>query len=107
MPDRGGRKSVPAVVFGFEKGGALRRPSACQKSLAEFAARRRQRGGIIFSRDMCVRENTSQAASVEFCRKAAKLCAQQTAILLSEKPGGFFDNLKGGALRRPFFVLAD
>jgi len=23
---------------------------------------------IIFSRDMCVRENTSQVASVEFCR---------------------------------------
>ena len=38
------------------------------KSLAEFAARRRQRNKIIFSRDMCVRENTSQAASVEFVR---------------------------------------
>ncbi len=38
----------------------------CQKSLAEFAARRRQRNKIIFSRDMRVRENTSQAASVEF-----------------------------------------
>ena len=36
------------------------------KSLAEFAARRRQRNKTIFSRDMCVRENTSQAASVEF-----------------------------------------
>ena len=42
------------------------RVSAFQKSLAEFAARRRQRNEIIFSRDMCVRENTSQAASVEF-----------------------------------------
>ena len=42
--------------------------SACQKSLAEFAARRRQKNKIIFSRDMCVRENTSQAASVEFVR---------------------------------------
>ena len=40
--------------------------TACQKSLAEFAARRRQKNIIIFSRDMCVRENTSQAASVEF-----------------------------------------
>ena len=37
-----------------------------KKSLAEFAARRRQRNKIIFSRDMCVRENTAQAASVEF-----------------------------------------
>ena len=39
-----------------------------KKSLAEFAARRRQRSKIIFSCDMCVRENTSQAASVEFVR---------------------------------------
>ena len=42
--------------------------AACQKNLAEFADRRRQRSKIIFSRDMCVRENTSQAASVEFVR---------------------------------------
>ena len=42
--------------------------TAYQKSLAEFAARRRQRNKIIFSRDMCVRENTAQAASVEFVR---------------------------------------
>ena len=42
------------------------RPTVRQKSLAEFAARRRQRNEIIFSRDMRVRENTSQAASVEF-----------------------------------------
>ena len=46
----------------------LIRFSAYQKSLAEFAARRRQRNKIIFSRDMCVRENTAQAASVEFVR---------------------------------------
>ena len=39
-----------------------------KNSLAEFAARRRQRSKIIFSRDMCVSENTSQAASVEFVR---------------------------------------
>ena len=42
------------------------------KSLAEFAARRRQRNEIIFSRDLCVRENTSQAARVEFCGKSAR-----------------------------------
>ena len=59
------------------------------KSLAEFAARRRQKIQIIFSRDMCMRENTAQAASVEFCRKSAKLCAQQTASLLSENPKDF------------------
>ena len=51
------------------------------KSLAEFAARRRKKIQIIFSRDMC-----------EFCRKSAKLCAQQTASLLSEKSKGFFDS---------------
>ena len=38
------------------------------KCLAEFAARRRQRNKIIFSRDMCVRENTARAVSVEFVR---------------------------------------
>ena len=43
-------------------------PLGPAKSLAEFAARRRQRSKIIFSCDMCVRENTSQAASVEFVR---------------------------------------
>ena len=67
--------------------------TACQKSLAEFAARRRQIIGIIFHRDMCVGKNTSQAASVEFCRSAAKLCAQQTASLLSENSEGIFDSL--------------
>ena len=36
------------------------------KSLAEFAARRRKKIQIIFSRDMCVRENTAQAAGVQF-----------------------------------------
>ena len=70
------------------------RPLSVSKSLAEFAARRRQRSPIMFSRDLCVRENTSQAASVEFCRVAAKLCAQQTWGPLSEKPGGFFDSFK-------------
>ena len=38
------------------------------KSLAEFAARRRQKIQIIFHRDMRVGKNTSQTASVEFCR---------------------------------------
>ena len=65
------------------------RPLSVSKSLAEFAARRRQRSLFIFSRDLCVRENTAQAASVEFCRIAAKLCAQQTWGPLSENPEGF------------------
>ena len=53
---------------------ARRSPYSNIKSLAEFAARRRQKIGIIFPRDMRVGKNTSQAASVEFCRKATKLC---------------------------------
>ena len=76
-----------------------------KKSLAEFAARRRQRNKIIFSRDMCVRENTSQAASVEFLRMAQKLCAQQTVSRLSEKPGGFFDSLKDHRIPTMVFFL--
>ena len=76
--------------------------SACQKGLAEFAARRRQKNEIIFSRDMCVRENTAQAASVEFRRFTSKLCAQQTVSLLSDKTGGFFRQFQAAAcvLRR-------
>ncbi|MBS6456901.1 MAG: hypothetical protein KH544_02610 [Firmicutes bacterium] len=76
-----------------------------QKSLAEFAARRRQKIEIIFHRDMCMGKNTSQAASVEFCRLAAKLCAQQTVSLLSENSGGIFDSFyytpHGGIWQRP------
>ena len=79
-----------------------------KKSLAEFAARRRQKIEIIFSLDMCVRENTSQAASVEFLRTAHKLCAQQAVSLLSEKTGGFFRQFQAeapiGSLR--FFVTS-
>ena len=37
---------------------------------------------------------------------AQKLCTQQTASLLSEKPGGFFDSLKRGARGRLFFQLS-
>ena len=64
---------------------ARRSPYPNIKSLAEFAARRRQKIGIIFHRDMRVGKNTSQTASVEFLRRAQKLCAQQAAIFLAEK----------------------
>jgi len=40
---------------------------------------------IIFHRAMYVRENTPQAAGVEFCRCAAKLRTHQIASLLAEK----------------------
>ena len=71
--------------------GPLRPSPSVSKSLAEFAARRRQKIGIIFHRDMRVGKNTSQTASVEFCRKAAKLCAQQAVSFLSKNSKGIFD----------------
>ena len=42
--------------------------SACQKSLAEFAANAANRVRIIFGQGVYLTENTSQAASVEFVR---------------------------------------
>ena len=60
------------------------------KSLAEFAARRRQKIQIIFSRDMCVRENTAQAASVEFVRQRHTNYARSSLQVLCRKnPEGF------------------
>ena len=50
--------------------GPLLPSTSVSKSLAEFAACRRQKIGIIFHRDMCVGENTPQTASVEFLRGA-------------------------------------
>ena len=59
------------------------------KSLAEFAARRRQRNKTIFSRDMCVRENTSQAASVEFCRLRQNYARSRLQAFCRKNPEGF------------------
>ena len=59
--------SLP-IRCGAEGQAGLQPRQRVKKSLAEFAARRWQKIKIIFSRDMCVRENTSQAASVEFVR---------------------------------------
>ena len=78
--------------FVFRKEDASRHPlfSACQKSLAEFAARRRQRNKIIFSRDMCVRENTSQAASVEFVRlRRTNYARSRPQAFCRKNPEGF------------------
>jgi len=64
--------------------------SAFQKSLAEFAARRRQRNEIIFSRDMRVRENTSQAASVEFVRlRRTNYARSRLQAFCRKNPEGF------------------
>ena len=68
----------------------------CQKSLAEFAARRRQRNEIIFSRDMCVRENTSRAASVEFVRhRRANYARSRPQAFCRKNPEGFSTVLEG------------
>ena len=73
--------------------------AACQKSLAEFAACRRQKIQIIFSCDMCVRENTSQAASVKFVRRRRTNYARSRLQTLCRKNRRFFDSLN--RKRRP------
>ena len=66
------------------------RPLSVSKSLAEFAARRRQRNKIIFSLDMCVRENTSQAASAEFVRlRRTNYARSRLQTLCRKNPEGF------------------
>ena len=78
--------------------GASLRGSLCQKSLAEFAARRRQRNKIIFSRDMCVRENTARAASVEFVRhRRTNYARSRPQTFCRKNPEGFSDSLKAKA----------
>ena len=83
MPDEGGllkETDEPQLI----------RFSAYQKSLAEFAARRRQRNKIIFSRDMCVRENTSQAASAEFVRlRRTNYARSRLQSFCRKNPEGF------------------
>ena len=78
--------------------------AACQKSLAEFAARRRQRNEIIFSRDMCVRENTARAASVEFVRhRRTNYARSRPQAFCRKNPEGFSTVSEGGVTtpRRP------
>ena len=73
----------PKCVFAF-------RPYSVSKSLAEFAARRRQRNIIIFSRDMCVRENTARAASVEFVRyRRTNYARSRPQTFCRKNPEGF------------------
>ena len=63
--------------------------SACQKRLAEFAARRRQKIEIIFHRDMCVGKSTSQTASVEFCRLRQNYARSRLQAFCRKNPEGF------------------
>ena len=74
-----------------------------KKSLAEFAARRRQKIETIFSRDMRVRENTSQAASVEFVRlRRTNYARSRLQSFCRKKPPAFSDSFKR---RLPFVSL--
>ena len=83
--------SLKALFAARKKGHASRQdPLSVSKSLAEFAARRRQRNKIIFSRDMCVRENTVQAASVEFVRhRRTNYARSRLQALCRKNPEGF------------------
>ncbi|MFR5995788.1 MAG: hypothetical protein ACLUF9_09725, partial [Oscillospiraceae bacterium] len=53
--------------------------------------------------DMCVGKNTSQAASVEFCRKRQNYARSRLQAFCRKNPGGFFDSFqKGTAKAVPF-----
>ena len=78
--------------------------SAYQKSLAEFAARRRQRNKIIFSRDMCVRENTARAASVEFVRHRRTNYARSRPQAFCRKNPEGFSTVSDRPRRRSLFA---
>ena len=106
-----------AYCFGGSAGGVIFPPQrkiykrwppghllACQKSLAEFAARRRQRNEIIFSRDMCVRENTARAASVEFVRHRRTNYARSRPQAFCRKNPEGFSTVAEVAARPPLFL---
>ena len=74
--------------------------SVCRKSLAEFAAHRQQRIEIIFSHDMCVRENTSQASSVEFLRLwHTNYARSRLQAFCRKNPEDFSDSLREPAAK--------
>ena len=65
--------------------------SACQKSLAEFAARRRQRDSDHFLSGRVPDRKYNSGCKCAICTpKAYKSCARQTAILLSKKGKALF-----------------
>ena len=87
---------------------------SCKKSLAEFAARRRQRKCNHFlSRHVRERKYLSGCKCGICAPSAREFCAQQTASLLSENPIGVFRQAKKSAAHRaadfsmPKFSLPD
>ena len=74
-------------------------PSQPVKASQSFAAAAAKEGPIIFSGDMCVGENTSQAASVEFvCRRRTNYARSRLQPLCQK--GILFDRCKCGAHKR-------
>ena len=77
-----------------------------RKSLAEFAARRRQKNSNHFSPRHVRGEKYLSGCQCGILPQAAKLCAQQTASLLSEKPRRVFRQFsKRDGKGRPFSAL--
>ena len=76
------------------------------KNSSSFLGSEMTESDKIFGRDLCLDENTLQAASVEFVPLwGDKLCAQQTAKTCRKAPKGGFDNLKARAERHgPVFI---
>ena len=69
-------------------------PTACQKSLAEFAAVAANKVKSIFDRGVYLGENTYQAASVEFVRHRRTNYARSRLQKNCQKaPRGIFDSL--------------
>ena len=73
-------------------------PYSVSKRLAEFASADAKNYNHFLSRPVRERKYFSGCQCGICPSQTDKLCAQQTASLLSEKPGGFFDSLSGGAL---------
>ena len=74
------------------------------KSLAKFAAPRRQKIQITFHCDMCVGEKYLSDSQYEILSLAAKLCAQQTASPFGRKIRRNFCQQKRDARERLFLL---
>ena len=71
------------------------RPLSVPKSLAEFAARRRQKNKIIFHRDMCVGKIPLRREVVEFVRHwRTNYARSRLRSFYREKTSFFLDKLK-------------
>ncbi len=83
--------------------GALRPAVRVSKRLAEFASADAKSYNHFLSRPVRERKYLSGCQCGICPSQTDKLCAQQTASLLSEKPGGFFDSPRTAEplLRRP------